>query len=283
MNNQLQTQTNNSGALIASTVDRKAMENLLPEERKIIEAALQPGIKRQKPINVAATLIAIISATYTRAGFKMPDDKLLAAYADEFYKALLERYPATTLVEIREALKAGVYGEAGEFTGLNPKTFMQFIRHYRNTDMRKVAFEMFESKKNYLLQQQKLSPEEREQSNRSLTNELFSDYLKGKLVADYVPTFVYDILEKEGLLKLTRDQKDKIKDRATAYYNQRRVSKRYKGNVKSLGDELTAFVAAQSPEVGVVIVCKQFSVCDFFEDMKNAGKTNIFSNPKLLK
>src|SRR5688572_29601492 len=102
MNNQLQ-KANSAGALIVSQVDKEAMKNLIPAEKKIIEAALQPKINQQPALTVVQDFVTLITAAYTRAGFKMPDATTVALYADEFYNELLERYPNVTLAEVKEA------------------------------------------------------------------------------------------------------------------------------------------------------------------------------------
>jgi hypothetical protein len=263
-------------SLIVSPIDRKASESLLPGERKIIEAALQPKINDQPPVDVVTTFIALITQSYTRAGYKMPDENTLALYADEFYQSLLEKYPRVTIAEIREAFKAGVYGEFGEFTGLNPKTFMQFIKGFLFSNDRKEAIRLFESRRSVLSTLRALSPEEREATNKEYCNLLFEDHKKGSLVADFIPAFIYDFLEQQGKIKLTLDEKKKINERAKSYFTRLKTSKRYKGNMRSIGDELAAYVQSRDEEVTIKNISKQFAVVDYFETQAKAGVQTIF-------
>jgi hypothetical protein len=286
MNQQLITTTGeNNMSLIASVTDRKALQSLLPVEKKIIEAALQPKINTQPPIDVVTTLITIITTAYTRAGFKMPEDSgaTLALYADEFYTSLLERYPNVTIAEIREAMKDGVYGEAGEFTGLNPKTFMQFIKHYLFTETRKEARKQFESMRLRLAEQAKMTPQQKEEDDKEYCNYLYEQFLQNVLMVDYIPTFAYDFLEAQGILKLSLDAKKSISERAKAYFLRLKTSKKYKGNTRSIGDELTAYVQSRDEEITIKNMSKQFAVSFFFEALKTDGTKQVFPITKKLK
>lgn len=282
MNNQLSTTNQNLEIKQASPVDRAAMQNLLPVEKRMIEAALQPKINEQKAFDVTNIFVSIITSAYTRAGYNMPDPDTLALYADEFYTSLLEKFPRVSISEVREAIKEGVYGEYGEFTGLNPKTFMQFIKGYVASGTRKEAIKQFQSKKLFLTAQRELTPDERDKYNKDFVNELFEDHLKGKLVADYVPSFIYDVLENFGKIKLPLEEKRKINERAKSYFARLKTSKRYKTKPRHIGDELSAYIQTRDEETTIKNISKQFAVVDFFEEMTKAGAKTIFPNPKLL-
>lgn len=280
MNNQLQTTTNNGLSIITSEVDRKALSNLLPGERKMIEAALQPKINAQPAVDVVSTFVSIVTTAYTRAGFKMPDEATVFIYADEFYSALMEKYPKVTIPEVREALKEGVYGEYGEFTGLNPKTFMQFVKAFLFSKERKEAMLQFENKRSVLMLQNGMTQEQREESNKEYVNFLFEDHLKGSLLVDYVPAFLYDFLEQQEKIRLTTEEKKAINEKAKSYFTRLKTSKRYKGTARRVDDVLSDYVESRDEKLTVVNISKQFAVVDFFEATKLAGHTTIF--PKLL-
>lgn len=276
---------NNPGALIVSQVDRSAAATLLPAEKKIIEAALQPKIDEQPAVDVVTTFISIVTTAYTRAGYKMPDEATLALYADEFYSSLLEKYPRVTIPEVRDALKNGVYGDYGEFTGLNPKTFMQFIRGYLRSEERKGAIQLFESRRLFLNAQITLSPEQKETFNRNWVNDQFKVYLEGKLIVDFVPVDLYEFLYNNGHMPLTKEEKKQINERARSYHSRLKVSKRTKGNgnTRSIGEALNDYFNDGPAEDIVRNYSKRFAVLDFFEMKKNQGKTTIFEQSKLLQ
>lgn len=284
----MELQKNQSGQLAVSlnnisAIDRKAVENLLPGETKIIQAGLMPKISEQPAVDVVLMFNSIISTAYTRAGYKMPDEATLALYADEFYSSLIEKFPRVTIPEVKEALKEGVYGEYGEFTGLNPKTFIQFIKGYLFSKDRAEAIKQFESKRQYLKAQIELSPEQKEQFNKDFINDQYNDFRSGKLIADFIPSFLYEFLEQQGKIKLTIDEKRKIKDRAQSYFKRLKTSKRYKGNARSIGDELAAYVQGRDEDLTIKNISKQFAVFDFFEAQAKTGTETIFPKQKLLQ
>lgn len=262
--------------IVSSPVDRKAMENLLPEEKKFLEAALQPPIKDLNALDVVQTLLAQITTAYTRAGYRIPDPGTLALYAEEFRISLLEKHPGTTLVEVREALKAGVYGEAGEFTGLNPKTFLQFISYYRKRTDRLIAIEQFKSRRLHLNYQASLSPEQNAAFNKQQVNEHYELFLQGKLIVDFTPIDVYECLCNEKLLVLTLEEKRQINERAKAYYLRVKSSPKLRGNTKGIGDVLTNYMATGPGEEIIKSYSKRIAVLDYFDAMKAKGVQAIF-------
>lgn len=273
---------NNPGlSLIVSEVDRKATENLLPAERKMIEAALQPKINTIPAEDAQVSFVALIATSYTRAGFKMPDESTVALYAEELHLELVNRYPCVTIPEVREALKAGVYGDAGEFTGLNPKTFIQFVRHYLFTDQRKGAVQQFESTRLRISHQLTLSPEQKEADNKAFANFQFELFLSGQLIVDFTPVDLYEFLYNEGYMPLTLDEKRKINERAKGYFNRLKTSPKLKGNAKSIGD-LVSTVYEDATADTVKNIAKRIAVLDFFEVLKSQGKTTVFPEPNLL-
>lgn len=281
MNNQLVKANSNLGVAL-TVIDRKAMENLLPAEKKLIQAALQPKVRELEPFDVVKEFISIITTTYTRAG-QNADQATLALYADEFYSSLNEKYPDVTIEEVREALKAGVYGEAGEYFGLNPKSFMQFVKHYLFADQRKEARTQFESKRlSISLKREQLTLEEKVQDDKDYTNYLYSHYLKGKLIVDFIPTFVYDFLEAQGLINLSLEEKLQINERAVSYLNRLKASDKYKGNTRSLGDTLTAYIRSRDEKITISVFAKQLAVSDYFEIKKNAGVADLFDPEALV-
>lgn len=269
MNNQLQT-TNQNNALVVSQHDKKVLDGMLPAERKIIEAALQPKIKEQDEFDVKEVFLSLITAAYTRAGYKMPDAATLVMYAEEFHEELLEKYPNITVPEVRNALKGGVYGEAGEFTGLNPKTFMQFVRHYLFTEERKAARTMFESKRAAHLHQIELTPEQRDAFNKDFANTLYADHCAGKLLIDFIPASIYDFLEAKGALNYTIEQKKAIHARAEAYVTRLGANDRFKGG------GIGAALRWEREKPDARTIAKKFAVADFFQLLKNDMQTTIF-------
>ncbi len=264
-----------------SVNDRKALETLAPVERKIIELGLFPKITEGDPMDVTTEMIAIITTAFTRAGQKLPEDDgvTLALYADEFYSMLIEIFPRVTIAEVKEAMKAGVYGKAGKYYGLNPVSFLQFVEHYLFTEERKAAKKVFDRKSLLIAYEREvMTPAQKEDDDKAFINYLFSDHLKGQLLVDFIPSFVYDILVANDLLKLPREQKESFVDRAQSYITRLSKSNKLAGSRESFEDQLQTM----NPDQTIITAAKQFAVFDFFETCKTEGKQTIFSKPNLI-
>ncbi len=274
MNNQLIKQ-NQGGALVQfKRIDNIALNTLLPEQRKIIEAGLQPKIKAQPPVDVVLALNGLITGTFTRAGFKVPDSKTLALYADETYSELMLRYPGVTIPEVQEALKQGVYGEYGEFIGLNPRTFLQFVKAYLFAESRKEAMKQFEESRGKHVEEKKLSPEEKEQSNREFVNILYQDHKDGKLIFYFIPLFLFDFLESTGKLKLSLEEKKAIEERAAKFVEgqQEQPTKQ----PRTIGSRLKQFLQGNNNKQTIIMLSKQIAIVDLFEANIKANAETIF-------
>jgi hypothetical protein len=244
----------------------------------MIEAGLRPKVKELAPLKVVTDFVAIITTAYTIAGQK-PDDATLALYADELYNKLMETYPAITIDEVRAALRAGVYGEYGKYYGLNPQSFMLFIDAYIHSEERAEAKKEFDRKRLELIYKSELTPAEKDRDNKEFVNFIYTDFLKGILLTDFIPAYVFDFLEESKVLVLTVEQRLAISERAKAYYTRFVSNQKTKGRI---GIEITGFLGNSDPKLIVRILSKQFAVNDFFEQCKAEGKEIIFPGPKLL-
>lgn len=257
-----------------SPVTSKVIESMLPVKQKYLMAALMPKVKDLEPLDVVNDLITIITTTYTIAGQK-PDESTLAIFADEFYTRVKEKYPAITIEEIRHALRAGVYGEYGEFFGLNPKTFFGFVNSYMHGLDRITAIKEFEAKRlsAYHSQQVETTFEEREQAAKDFVNFLFNDFLENRLVTDYIPVYIYDFLESKKIIQLSVEEKQAVFNRAAKYHRSMNGSGKLSSKLKEV---LNCFVVSAEEKTIIKIIAKQLSVNDFFEKSKAGNRSKIF-------
>lgn len=271
----------NTGALALTQPNVQALATLPRGEQKIIKAALQPKVNELPGETVESELVTIIATVITIAGQKA-DDATTAIFAGELYEKLLEDLPLVSIEEIKTALRNGVYGEYGEFYGLNPKTFYNFIKSYLFSEERKAARVQFESKRLQIAQAVELTPEQRRGHVVTFTETLYKDYCAGSLLTDYIPTFIYDLLEAEQLLRLSIEEKRVINDRAKSYYLRFQASPKTRGGgAKPIGAHLAGYLHSD-PDKTVITISKQFAVFDYFERCKAQGKTVIFEPLKML-
>jgi len=273
MNNQLI--KSNSGLALSSLshIDIKAMAALSVREKKIIELALQPKIKEGEPVDIVTQFIAIITTAYTRSG-QQADPATLALYADELYNSLLEKYPGVSVAEVKEALKEGVYGEYGEYYGLNPKTFIQFIESFLYSKERKEAKKVFLQKKMLLQNEVIIPPQELEADRRVFINYQYNHFLENKLICDHIPVFIYEYLQDQKLLLLTRQQKKENYERAKSYYIRLANGSKTAASINKLSSSF--LLETDKPEITIRVIAMQMSVYDYFTDCQKKYLKYIF-------
>lgn len=233
--------------------NNKALNHLLPAERKIVEAALAPRICEVPREQVEGDLINILITIYTIAGQKA-DAPTLAIYVQEFYNKVMEVYPRITIEEVRLALRKGVYDEYGEYYGLNVKTFFYFIRQYLESEQRKQAGEAFQNKRKQFAET-KTSFEDNVKVSTEYTNELYIRFLNNDLELNFLPGFIFDFLLFKGLISEDLDLK-----RARIYYSNH--IDRDKGCF--LHSYMLPDIKEREKEAGIRIVAQQMAVCDYF-------------------
>jgi hypothetical protein len=132
--------TNNGkdGNTALARVQSAALENLLPEHRKIIEAGLRPTLVKLEVMDVLEQLTDTVNMAYGICGQK-PDEATVMITVNELYTKLRETYPHCTMEEVRTAIRNGVYDEYGEYFGLNVRSFIMFIREYLFSEQRRAA------------------------------------------------------------------------------------------------------------------------------------------------
>lgn len=246
------------------------LKNLLPEESKFIQRALAAKVKDLKPLQVVNELAATITTAYTIAG-QQAEQVTLALYVDEFYSKIIESYPRVTIDEIKAAIRSGVYGEYGEFYGLNPKTFIGFVRSYLTSQERKEAKAKFEKP---VFTDVKPTDEEIEKSNRDFTNTLYKDFLNDPMMKmEYIPCFIYDVLSKEKI-DLSNKTKNRLYKQAGNYLKAEAQGEKLAVLFGKLKKHLTG---NNDDENRHMIIAKQMAVWEYFELCKLFEGEIIFS------
>jgi hypothetical protein len=268
-----------TGVVALSAIDRQAIEQVLPAHRKFIEAGLTRKIVDQQPITAVETIKAIITTAYTIAGQQVPDGATLALYTDELFTKIIDTFKGITLDEVRAALRNGVYGEYGEYFGLNPRTFVKFIEAYLKSDERSFARELF-AEKQLLLSEFRPTPEQTAQSNREFINLLYEDFLAGTLITDFIPAFLFHFLENSGTLVLSNQAKNQVKASAMAYHA--RMISASQTAVGLLNLSGSFLMGSENADITIKNISKQFAVNDFFQRCKLEGKETIFEVPKQI-
>ena len=120
-----------------------ALKTISPESAVIAKLALAPKIGNITPVMAITGLLNAIRDATTFAGQEI-DSGTQALFATEVYEWTVAKHPEITVDEMREAMRAGTYGEYGEYYGLNPKSFIQFIEGFITSEKRRLALLEFE-------------------------------------------------------------------------------------------------------------------------------------------
>lgn len=146
-----------------------ALQMIPKASEEIIKSALAPKISNITPIAATDAMIDALSMATAISG-AVTDGDTLIAHAHETYDWLMRLYPEVTVEEIRSAVRAGVYDEYGKYYGLNPKSYVFFVREYLQSEKRRVAKAAFEAAKSKL---------------RAMPPEMTWDQYKAWILEDY--------------------------------------------------------------------------------------------------
>lgn len=248
------------------------ISNMQPAEGKFIQRALAPKLKDIKPLSVVNDLTASITTAYTIAG-QQADHVTLALYVDEFYKKLIETYPTVTVEEVKAAIRSGVYGEYGDFYGINPKTLIFFVRAYLRSEERKSAKEKFEKT---VYDDEKPSVEQLEKSNQDFSNMLYQDFLNRKLKWEYIPSFIYDFMVYRGCFDLCNRTKNSLHKQAGKILKQEKTEDKL---ANLLFGKIEHELSGNS-ENRQTIIAKELAVVEYFSMCEIFNAETIFKNDK---
>lgn len=104
----------------------------LPENYQYFVLARQePQMKNLRPNEVKSGIAKILSQASFDMGSPMSADKEILTFQTEAcFKELTFKYSTLTLSELRNAFTMGIRNEFGQYFGMCPKTYHQFIKAY---------------------------------------------------------------------------------------------------------------------------------------------------------
>lgn len=185
--------------------------------------------------NVTDDFIDCIVAAHNNSGQVIDDDTAIVQ-ANETYVALMKLFPDVTVEEVRQAIRNGVYGTEKYF-GLNPKTYVQFVRSYLQSNERAEAKARYESEK--LKAREKPPPLTEQEIKEAIEHDykVFKD-----MGRDFVPfaTFKYKYLRQQEKIRLkNRDnwQTSMVISQNELYWRRSEAAKK-KGDKSTLNEIL---------------------------------------------
>lgn len=277
-------------AMILKPGTERALDHLEPADRKIIEAGLYPPLAKISEELSIDTICEALGATYILAG-QSADNVQLPTYASAFYHRLMEEFPFATLAEINQALENGVYEQYGAYFGLNPRTFVVWVRCYIEDNKRQSAKEAFaRAKKKKVEPVEPLPPywddafwsENHRNKWMAYANLAFDYHLKGDTLSLHIPEAVYWILRKENLITESKERTAELMDYARGAIRAQTTQNKASRTGLEIQKILEKIEAATDTDIKirVQLEAKRIAVYQYFEQEKIAQKTNIFPNLK---
>jgi len=192
---------------------------------KITNAMKAPPIKEQ--LN-REELAQIYRRAIKLAGIKSFDPDDVSEDLSLTIPLLKREFPSLTIKEIQYAVEQGAVGYYGEFHGINPKTFMDWIRAYRNSTEWKQAKNQKEPARKELPRPKELTPAQK----KDIWNDAKKRYLESHSLQGGV--WLYGIGLELGYID-ARDEifiqevryktEKKLKDRIEALKQQRLIQR----------------------------------------------------------
>lgn len=171
----------------------------------------------------------LIEKTGFRFG-KIPAGDELALMTLDLVGIINRDYRSLTPNDIDKAFEKGVFGEYGEFYGLNTRTFVMWLDSYEKNRIDMIA--PITNKSRLIESRCNLTEEEKDKLMQAAYDRCFGYFEKAGEIRDF-GNAVYDWLDKKGLIDLTVDEKNEIFEQA-----KREVISRTKQRAVFEGSEL---------------------------------------------
>lgn len=180
--------------------------------KQIVKATQEPRIKDLKPEQLSEAVIKFIEQANRRVSTSSNKDVLTQTYIDVL-KELKQNYKALTLSEVSIAIESGSLGKYGEFYGVNSRSVVQWVRHYKE-NVRNEAMKVKSNIKLKLKEARKM--EEAKQIMKKFHAEIVNFYNTGDI--GMTPKFAvykyltenlgHDILPREKKLEIWEQAKE---------------------------------------------------------------------------
>lgn len=264
------------------------MKQLLPEERKIIEAGLKPTLAKSYAMDVLEQLTDTVNMAFSLSGQK-PDNGNELIIVNELYAKLMETYPHCTMDEVRTAIRNGVFDEYGEYYGLNVKTFVMFIRSYLFSEQRKAAKAAFDAARRKEDKPKAPAPpywedsywtEERIAQWRDITESCYRWYCENSLLSGFIQEGCYWLLKRSGAIDMPDGYRTEFILRAKQAIRAELVrndEKKHMSEIKETLEQLQDVDSYPDLKRQVHYRAKRLAVLDYFATLQKKERTMVFT------
>lgn len=279
-----------SEKLMLAPEKQAALETLDQESQRIIQAALSGPMKEADYQLTVGSLIELISSVYVNAGQTIKAESSMS-FAGELYSVVTAKFPTCTLQEVRIAINNGLYGEYGEYYGLNPKSFVHFIRSYMTSQERQKAREEFNARAKMLSMPER-KPREFEYWQAEFwteeivakwmeeTNKFYQYYLADNMIFQATPEACYWLLQHAGRIRMTPGYVNILLKSAQERLRARIYQNKEKRSLEYIQQTVEWIATGQNDEVNYQLnsIAMHIALGNFFRKQRQKGITEIFQS-----
>jgi len=169
-----------------------------------------PQIKDYKDKNdVSAQIDGLVNFTFAYKGHSPASEREYEFITTALKEDIFIHFNTLTIEEIKLAFKLGVRGEMGEYYGLNPKTFYDWLKTYKT----KYMFPALKNVLSLLPKKEVTAPskEEVNKNNKIILCNVFQEYKNTKVYSfNDFGNMIYAFCDRLGLIDISKEQKEKI-------------------------------------------------------------------------
>jgi hypothetical protein len=239
--------------------------SLDPQERELILAKNGTLIKKMNPKEVTDAFLVLIGQVHLETGYQMNAGAVQLTIL-VLIKDVFDYFGTLTIGECQKAFKLGIMKEFGEFTGLNNKTYLQFLKGYLGWNKRLEA-----NKKQSAFNTQQidkpivLTEDEKDAKMKDFALTCFETTKKDNICVD-PGNGIYHLLDKLGLISFTADRKRQFLGEAMDHIRTGLVNKmqQFPMDRNKFKEQLTNL---SSTDTESIIMAKKIALKRYFLDL----------------
>jgi len=126
-----------------------------------------------------------------------------------------------------------------------------------------------------------LTEQEKELRDQEFIKDLYAEFLTGSLRIEFVPTAHYDYLKVKGLMKMSQQTTDQIREKARTDRINELKGSMAPADVKLLGLYQSGDLIGEGiNDIGFLKMAKRLALIEFFTQLKARHETCVFNMPK---
>lgn len=240
------------------------------EERECFLALQGKKIRDHSTIELEDELNKIIQTTFFNSGQKLSAEDAIPML-DSMIPDLKNYFNGMTIEEIKVAFKRGLMKEFGDYFGLNPVTFLNWLKNYMTSANRSSV------KTKLKTQEEKvLSDQEKEELNLKGVIRCWNDFKEKRIIYDF-GNATYNYLERKGIINFNKQRKNEIKAdvkkrliESEAFRSEGSKSMKERRDFKGIIDRLKSETGEQKDIL--IFECRREALKIYFSELLEMGE-----------